>query len=146
MEAELRLIITGFQLKLSLVLLLTLLSNHFLLLLPLLSLVPLHLHFSTETSAISSMLQFSQISPHFFPVSAHAFYWCHLCSISAPVLYNTAHSYSLYPLNPPLFPLGAPTIHFHTVVMFSGPSTHQPAEIKCGLCSVLWKSSAWPPF
>lgn len=130
---------------LSSVLLLTALSNHFLLLLPLLSLVPLHLFFSTVTSATYFTLYFSQISPRFFPVSVHAYYWCHLCSISAPVLYNTAHSYSLCPSIPP-FPLGAPTIHFHTVVTFSGPSTHQPAEIKCGFCSVLWKSSPWPHF
>lgn len=97
MGAELRLIITGFQLKLSSVLLVTALSNRFLLLLPLLSLVLLHLLFSTVTSPTSFTSQFSQMSPYFFPVSAHAYYWCHLCSVSAPV-----HARSLCPPSPPL--------------------------------------------
>lgn len=136
MGAELRLIITGFKLKLSSVLLLTALSNHFLLLLPLLSLVPLHLLFLTVTSTISFTLQFSQISPCFFPVSAHSYYWHHLCSASAPVLYNTAHSYSLCPLNVPLS-IRCPHNPLSPSGNVSRSSRHQPAEIKCRFCCLV---------
>lgn len=65
----------------------------------------------------------------FSPVLAHAYCWHHLCSLSAPVLTNTAHPDSLCPLNPH-FPLGGVlTIHLHTVVMVWGPGTQQTAEI-----------------
>lgn len=78
-----------------------------LLLLPLLSLfrftssspqeLPLHLLCCNFLKALS----------FFSPVLAHVYCWHHLCSLSAPVLTNTAHSDSLCPLNPS-FPLRGP--------------------------------------
>lgn len=86
-------------------------------------------------------LQSSQIS-HFFPILAHACYWCHLCSMPAPVLHNTAHSRSLSPQSP----LSIRCPHIYTAMTLPGPSTQQPDEITCGFHSVLWKSSPWSPF
>lgn len=121
-------IIIGFQLKLSLGLLLTAhrstsSSSHFF---PCsASPPPLHRNFRY----IFYVAIFSKLSHFFSPVLAHAYCWHHLCSLSAPVLTNTAHPDSLCPLNPH-FPLGGvPTIHLHTVVMVWGPGTQQTAEI-----------------
>lgn len=71
---------------------------------------------------------FSNIS-HFSPVLAPAYCWHHLCSLSAPVLTNTAHSDSLCPFNLPFRMGGVPTIHLHTVMMVWGPGIQQIAEI-----------------
>lgn len=59
-----------------------------------------------------------QISPGFFPASAQAYDWCHLCSIPVPVLYNTVRSHSPCPRPPPPppFPIRGP----HNPLSYTG--------------------------
>lgn len=121
MGAELRLIITGFKLKLSSVLLLTALSNHFLLLLPLL---PCSASSPLSYSNFHSIFYFAIFSnfSSFLPsLSSLLLLASSLFCICSCSLQHGSLILSLSPQCPP-FPLGAPTIHFHPVVTFPGPA------------------------